>query len=164
VELPPKPRISGALIATVAALAGIAAIVLAMWAYGKSVAASERIVVAPAVSTVPQGMISFLSKPTTKRIPLDGSRGRLVLAAGPAGRGVLILDRLRPAPPERSYQAWVIMPRAKAPRSGAVFAGTETIAPLSIPVHPGSILAISIEPKGGSRAPTRTPTYVASRD
>lgn len=164
VELPPKPLISGALIATVAAVAGIGAIALGMWAFATSVRAAERVVAAPTVETPSQELISFLAKPSTKRIPLDGSRGRLVLAVGSAGRGVLVLDGLASAPAGRSYQAWVIRPRAKVPRSAAVFSGAETFVQLSVPVRRGSILAISVEPAGGSRAPTRTPTFVAHRD
>jgi hypothetical protein len=163
-ELPPKPRISGAMIATLAALAGVGAIALGMWAFATSVRAAERVVVAPTVPTPSQETISFLAKPSTTRIPLEGSGGRAVLAVGSQGRGVLVLDGLRPAPSGRSYQAWVIRPRAKAPLSAAVFSGTETVVPLSVPVRRGSILAVTIERTGGSRAPTQTPILVAQRD
>jgi anti-sigma-K factor RskA len=164
VELPGKPLISGALIATVAAIAGIGAIALGMWAFATSVRAAEKVVAAPTVPTPSQELISFLANPSTKRIPLDGSRGRLVLAVGSGGRGVLLPNRLPSAPAGKSYQAWVIKPRGIMPRSAAVFSGAELFVRLAVPVRRGSILAVSIEPAGGSRAPTRTPTFVAHRD
>ena len=114
---------------------------------------------APATPT--DRTIALLSKPSTKRVPLDGSGGRIVLAVGAGGRGWLVLDGLPAAPRGKSYEAWVIRPRATAALPAAVFVGRETLVPLAVPVRPGSILAITVERRGGVEAPTRTPLYVA---
>ncbi len=105
--------------------------------------------------------ISLLSKPSTQRVLVANSGGRIILAIGANGRGVLILDGLGAAPAGKAYQAWVIKPNAKAPSSAAVFAGAETMVPLSVSVKPGAVVAITIEQAGGVPAPTQTPKLVA---
>lgn len=157
VELPPTRLLSGSTIAAFAALAGVAAILLGSWAFVSSIRSDDT----SSDTAQSDQVISLLSKPSTQRVPVDGSAGRIVLAVGTGGRAYLVLDGLGLAPTDKSYQAWVIKPNAKAPESAAVFEGTEMIVPLSVAVRPGAVVAITIERSGGAPAPTRTPKLVA---
>ena len=157
VELPPGKRLSGTTIASFAALAGVAAILLGSWAFVSSVTSDDP----SSERAQSEQVISLLSKPSTERVPVDGSAGRIVLAVGTGGRAYLVLDGPGLAPTDKTYQAWVIKPNAKAPESAAVFEGTEMIVPLAVAVRPGAVVAITIERSGGAPAPTQTPKLVA---
>jgi hypothetical protein len=158
VELPSSKGLSGATIAALAALAGVGAILLGSWAFVSSVRSDDG----PTSDTAQsRRAISVLSKPTTQRVLVDGSAGRVILAVGSSRRGYLVLDDFGHAPSGRSYQAWVIRPTAEAPVSAAVFSGTEMLVPLSIPVRPGVAVAITIERAGGAPAPTHDPKLLA---
>lgn len=161
VDLPPARGPSGATIAGLALVAGVAAIALGLWAFVTSVREADPVFTPPVAPSTPDDRtIALLSKPSTKRLPLDGSRGRIVLAVGGGGKALLIVDRLARAPAGKSYEAFVFRPRAQAPAPAAVFSGSETVVPLSVPVRPGSILAITVERAGGVDAPTQTPLFV----
>jgi len=157
VELPPGKRLSGSTIASFAALAGVAAILLGSWAFVSSVTSDDP----SSERAQSERVISLLSKPSTERVPVDGSAGRIVLAVGTGGRAYLVLDGFGLAPTDKTYQAWVIKPNAKSPESAAVFEGTEMIVPLAVAVRPGAVVAITIERSGGAPAPTQTPKLVA---
>jgi hypothetical protein len=164
-ELAPPYRISGATLAMLAALAGMAAIALGIWAFAASVREQDvPQIVRPPISEAAQA-ISLLSKPTTVRLPLAGSDGRVVLAVGSNGRGMLVIDGLGVAPVGRTYQAWVAapQPRGGAPLSAGLFTGVETVVPLTARIEPGSAVGISIEKVGGASAPSRTLTLLAQR-
>ena len=158
VELPRRQGLSGGTIAALGALAGVGAILLGSWAFVSSVRSDGETAPDTAQS---ERVISLLSKPSTRRVPVDGSSGRIILAVGTAGRAYLVLDGLGLASTGKSYQAWVIKPNVKAPASAAVFAGTEMIVPLSVAVQPGAVVAITIERAGGVPSPTQTPKLVA---
>lgn len=162
-ELPPKRRPSPAALITLAALVGVAAIAVGTTALVSSLDSDDSSAAAEQTTTVSDAeeAISLLSKPSTKRMPIANSGGRIILALGANGRGVLILDGLGPAPAGKAYQAWVIKPNAKAPSSAAVFAGAETMVPLSVSIKPGAVVAITIEQAGGAPAPTQAPKLVA---
>lgn len=162
-ELPPKRRPSPAALITLAAVVGVAAIAVGTTALVSSLDSDDSSAAAEQTTTVSDAeeAISLLSKPSTKRMPIANSGGRIILALGANGRGVLILDGLGPAPAGKAYQAWVIKPNAKAPSSAAVFAGAETMVPLSVSIKPGAVVAITIEQAGGVPAPTQAPKLVA---
>ena len=164
-ELPPPERVSGATIATLAALAGMASIALGLWAFASSVRDEGTTqIIRPPISEAAQA-ISLLAKPTTARVPFAGSDGSATLAVGANGRGILVLDGLGFAPVGRAYQAWVQTPgpRSAEPLSAAVFTGVETVVPLSARVTPGSIVGITIERAGGAEAPTQPLRLLAQR-
>jgi hypothetical protein len=159
---PRRQRLSGRTLAGLGALAGAAAIALGAWAVVENTGSDGS------VEGVPEGvqsqeLISLLSSPTTERIPLAGSDGRIILVAAANGSAYLVLDGLGLAPTGKSYQAWVIRPGAEAPASAAVFEGSELVVPLALAVQPGAVVAITIERAGGVPAPTQTPTIVAER-
>jgi hypothetical protein len=164
IELPPGRLLSGPVLAALAALAGIAAIALGATAFASTARSDDAEPDTAAQKTAAietARAISLLSKPSTQRVPVAGSGGRIVLAVGTAGRGVLVLNGLGVPQSGKAYQAWVIKPRAKVPASAAVFSGLEPFVPLSVVVVPGSVVAITIERAGGAVAPTQTPQLVA---
>ncbi|MEO6912686.1 MAG: anti-sigma factor [Candidatus Baltobacteraceae bacterium] len=69
-----------------------------------------------------------------------------------------------PAPPKgHVYQAWTHEPGSKAMTPSITFApDRDGLAVVSVPQH-GSVdaVAISVEPDGGSKAPTTKPTFIA---
>jgi Anti-sigma-K factor rskA len=160
VELPKGQRLSGPVLAALAALAGVAAMVLGTTAFAASLRSDDSDGTQPA-SASRAAAISFLAKPSTARVHVAGSRGRIVLAVGSAGRGVLVLKGLGAAPQGKSYQAWVTRPKAKVPVSAAVFTGAEALVPLSLAVEPGSVVTITVERAGGAELPTQDPKFVA---
>jgi hypothetical protein len=163
-ELPPRDRLSGATIAALAALAGMGAIALGLWAFVMSVNDDGPTeLVRPPISEAAQA-ISLLSKPSTVRLPLAGADERAILAVAANGRGMLVLDGLGLAPVGRTYQAWVLTPRPRStPLPGAVFTGVETVVPLTARVEPGSVVGVTIERSGGVAAPSSALQLTAQR-
>jgi Anti-sigma-K factor rskA len=163
-ELPPPDRLSGATLATLAAVAGMAAIALGLWAFATSVSDDGSTqIVRPPISEAAQA-ISLLSKPTTVRLPLAGADERAVLAVAANGRGLLVLDGFGIAPVGRTYQAWVISQRPRStPLTGALFTGVETVVPLTARVEPGAVVGITTERAGGASAPSESLTVMTQR-
>lgn len=94
------------------------------------------------------------------RVPVSGASGSVVLAAG--GTGALVLSDLAAAPAGETYEAWVISGRAVSPAGLFRGGGPTTIVALSHPVPAGSQVAVTVEPAGGTAAPTRKPFIVSS--
>jgi len=155
---PRRRRLSGVVLAALGTLVGVAAIAVGAVAVVATMDSDSTEAAQPSQAE----LISLLSKPATERIPLEGSGGRIVLAAAPNGRAYLILDGLGLAPSGKTYQAWVILPGAEAPAPAGLFEGSELIVPLAVAVQPGAVVAITIEQAGGVPAPTSQPTIVAS--
>jgi anti-sigma-K factor RskA len=86
------------------------------------------------------------------------------------GSVVLRRDRLYfalsnlPAPPKgRVYQAWTAPRGATTMVPGPTFVpnpGGVTVVPLAVDGSRVGVVAVSVEPEGGSKAPTSTPTFV----
>jgi len=162
-ELPPSDRLSGATLATLAALAGMGAIALGLWAFVSVRSDGPTKALRPPISEAAQA-ISLLSKPTTVRLPLAGADDRAILAVASNGRGMVVLDGLGLAPVGRTYQAWVLTPRRRStPLPAAVFTGVETVVPLTARVEPGSVVGITVERPGGALAPTSSLQLTAER-
>ena len=163
-ELPPRNGVSGAVLATFAALAGMSAIALGLWAFVVSVPADSPTEIVGAPVSESAQAISLLSKPTTVRLPLAGADDRATLAVASNGRGMIVLDGLGIAPVGRTYQAWVLTPRPRPrPLPAAVFTGVETVVPLTARVVPGSVVGITVERPGGALAPTSALELTAQR-
>jgi Anti-sigma-K factor rskA len=163
-ELPPPDRVSGATLAALAALAGMAAIALGLWAFVMSVREDGPTQVFRAPISEAAQAISLLSKPTTVRVPLAGAEDRAILAVASNGRGMIVLDGLGLAPVGRTYQAWVVSPRARsAPLPAATFSGVETVVPLTARVEPGSLVGLTLERPGGVSEPTSALELTARR-
>lgn len=105
-------------------------------------------------STVrPGGMLAI---PLTGTGPVPQANGFIIIGAD-GQNGALVVDKLPPLQPEQQYQLWLI--REGQRTSGAIFSvdevgygGTRVRAPLSLFEY--SDFDISIEPTGGSPAPT----------
>lgn len=93
---------------------------------------------------------AILADADSSRIAL-GERGQLV--RGPDGQSVMVVRDLAPAPAGKTYEAWVI--DAGGPVKAGLFeGGGQQIVLLSEPVPRGSMVAVTLEPDGGSDQPT----------
>ena len=154
-------RTSIRLLLAVGAVTGALAVALGVTAFAASIGAEPDTDVSLTPSAGARAAVSILSKPGAERVVFGGSGGRLALVAGQLGRGALLLDGLPAAPPGRSYQAWHRVGGESA--SLAVFAGTEVAVPLAGVLPPGATITVTLEPAGGSEAPTGKPLYTATR-
>jgi anti-sigma-K factor RskA len=145
------------LVATVAAVAACAAIALGIWAVLlNGDLSNER-----SARSADEAALAILADPASRRIPLSGRLG--VLAVRPDGAGALAVARLGDAPPGKTYEAWVI--RGKTPEPAGVFAGQEgraTLAALETHVPRGSVVAVTVERRGGVSQPTTKPILSAA--
>jgi anti-sigma-K factor RskA len=89
-------------------------------------------------------------------VPL-GNVGTVVTGSG---GGATIYARIARAPAGKTYEAWVIHGKAAVPAGLFQGGGTLTLK-LTAPAEPGDVIAITIEPAGGSKVPT-TPPFVHS--
>jgi anti-sigma-K factor RskA len=73
----------------------------------------------------------------------------------PGGSATLYASVVR-APAGKTYEAWVIHGQVAVP-AGLFEGGGKLTLKLTKPAKPGDVVAITIEPAGGTRAPTTTP-------
>lgn len=83
---------------------------------------------------------------------LSGANG--VAAVSAAGRATLAFASLEQPPAGKTYEAWVIEP-GRAPQPAGLFRGRTLV--LTRSVRKGATIAITVEPSGGSAAPTTDP-------
>lgn len=81
-------------------------------------------------------------------VAVQGAPGNLIVA-GDSATLVVCLDR---APADRTYEAWVI--QGERPRPAGLFPGGCRSVPLEEPVDEGDVVAVTLEPAGGSEQPT----------
>jgi anti-sigma-K factor RskA len=81
------------------------------------------------------------------RLALTGASGSLVVA--PSGRAVLVVERLAPAPPGHTYQAWIVRDGAARP-AGLLAGGKRTVVELTRPLQPGASVAVTLERRGAA--------------
>jgi anti-sigma-K factor RskA len=81
----------------------------------------------------------------------DGEGSLLV---GRDGKAALIVCGLRPAPKDKTYEAWVI--EGETPRPAGLFSGGGSCPPVLLEreVRPGTQVAVTLERKGGATRPT----------
>lgn len=114
--------------------------------------------------------LALLNSPDAKKIALSGSataqtaRATLVYDQN-TRHGVLIIEGLPATSADKAYEVWFI-PKGSAPIPGRTFtvnADGRALVSDSLPVEAGSaaVVAITLEPKRGSAAPTG-PIYLAS--
>ena len=102
---------------------------------------------------------AILADPNAERIPVEGADGVLVVA--PGGEGALVVTGLDPAPPGRTYEAWVIEERTPRPAGLFDARGNRTVVALERSVPPGAVVAVTLEPEGGVDEPTGEPLLTA---
>jgi anti-sigma-K factor RskA len=82
-----------------------------------------------------------------------GNIGTVVTKAGGSST---LYARIAEAPAGKTYEAWVIHGQVAVPAGLFEGGGTLTLK-LTAPAKPGDVIAITIEPAGGTRAPTTSP-------
>ena len=135
--VPLRPRWRSPLVA-VAAVAACAALVLGIW------------------NVSLHNQLSNTKSEALEQVPVSGATGSLVVSS--SGSAALVLYRLDAAPAGKTYEAWVIVGK-NAPTPAGLFAGggATTFVPIHGKVGRGSVVAVSVEPAGGSAQPTTTP-------
>jgi anti-sigma factor RsiW len=96
--------------------------------------------------------VQVLGNPASRRIPVSGGKGQLVV--DPSGTAVLAV-RLASLPNGKTYEAWVADPTVQ--RAGQFDGGTTT---LPVRVNRGARVMVTIEDAGGVAAPTSQPLFV----
>ncbi|HEX4519838.1 MAG TPA: anti-sigma factor [Gaiellaceae bacterium] len=135
--VPLRPRWQRPLVA-VAAVAACAALGLGLW------------------NVSLHNQLSDSKNEALARLPVTGTPGSMVVSS--SGSAALVLYRLDAAPTGKTYEAWVIR-GSSAPVPAGLFrggAGT-TFVPIKGSVKRGSVVAVTVEPSGGSPQPTTTP-------
>jgi anti-sigma-K factor RskA len=80
---------------------------------------------------------------------------------GSGGKATLTTSGLSAAPRGKTYEAWVIRP-GRQPRPAGLFrGGPDSSLALRGTVPRNSVVAVTLEPDGGSGAPTTTPIFTA---
>lgn len=106
-----------------------------------------------------------LATPGASVVPLegpDGASGAAVVLA--EGQEPVLVTTLAGAPSARTYQVWAIPDAGGAPRSIGIFEGGEGQDVVQLPADSfagGATVAITVEPDGGSPAPTTAPFLLA---
>ncbi|MDY7102446.1 MAG: anti-sigma factor [Actinomycetota bacterium] len=95
-------------------------------------------------------------------VDLDGGSGALRVLYSPAeGSGLVLAGELAAAPEGRTYQLWVV-DGDDIGSVGLFHAGEVTRLALAAPPPEGSVLAVTVEPAGGSDQPTSDPDYASA--
>jgi anti-sigma-K factor RskA len=120
--------------ASVAAVAACAAIALGIWAATLHNQLGER----------------------PEAVDIIGASGSLIVK--PSGEGTLVVRKVEPAPPGKTYEIWVI--QAGNPAPAGTFAGGDRVAvTLTRNVPDGAIVAVTLERAGGVSRPTTVPLF-----
>ncbi|MEU1994859.1 anti-sigma factor [Nocardia gamkensis] len=84
--------------------------------------------------------------------------GVLVVDASPElGRAVVVFDRVAPPPSGRVYQMWLVGSDGQARSAGVLSDLPSTDRPFVTGFRSGEVLAVSVEPDGGSDVPSGDP-------
>ncbi|MEU7629253.1 anti-sigma factor [Nocardia sp. NPDC049220] len=123
--------------------------------FGGSVVA-ERIADHPPIPSVVE-QIHGQRDVRTVLEPVSGGGSLVVEASLRLGRAVVAFDGVAPPPTDRVYQVWLV-PAAGQPRSAGVLADLPSSdRPFVTPYRSGELLAVSVEPPGGSDTPSTEP-------
>ncbi len=141
-----RPRRALRLTAIAAAAAVAAAIGFGVWAASLSNSLdAER-----SARAAEARAAAILADADSTRVPM-GERGELVRS--PDGDAVMVVRNLAPAPEGQTYEAWVIDSGGPV-KAGLFEGGGQQIVLLEEPVAEGSMVAVTLEPDGGSEQPT----------
>jgi anti-sigma-K factor RskA len=86
-----------------------------------------------------------------------GGTGNGLAAVSAAGKVTIAMQDLAPTKGDTVYEAWVIGSDGKPVPLGSFKVGTSetgTLAANGVPVEPGIVLALTLEPGPGATAPT----------
>lgn len=143
--------------AGVAAAAAAAALGLGIWGASLSSSLSNE----RAAADETQQVVTLLAQPDTKRIPLEGENGLLVVES--SGEGWLVVFGLDEAPDGQTYEAWVVED-GKASAAGLFHGGgSSTVVKLAETVPAGAVVAVTVERAGGVAQSANDPVFVSSQ-
>jgi anti-sigma-K factor RskA len=139
-----------------AAVAAVAAVVLGIWA----VSLSRSLDHSRSARADLRQAIAVIGDPRARRASLAGGNGMVFVA--PDGATALVAFGLDRAAAGKTYEAWVI-PAGRSPQPAGLFdsAGATTVVRLGRRAGPGTTVAVTMEPRGGSGAPTGPVLYQA---
>ncbi len=149
------PRVRRPALAAVAAVAAVAALALGVWnlSLARSLdderdlrAASDR-------------AFEIVADSSAERVSLEGADGSLIVADD--GTAALVVCLLPEPPSGKTYEAWVIEEGTPARAGEFTGEGTCSAHRLTEPVTPGSVIAVTVEPKGGVDSPTTDPVFTS---
>jgi anti-sigma-K factor RskA len=121
-------------------------------------------VAVPALAAVVLGLViwnvSLRDQVSALKGPLQHAQvtrvGSLGSAVTKAGGQTTLFASIRRAPAGKTYEAWVI--RGKVAIPAGLFQGGGTLElTLTKAAKPGDVIAVTVEPAGGTKAPTTTP-------
>jgi hypothetical protein len=136
-------------------VAAAASLIFAILAGAADVGLNNELNADRAVLAQQSQIISDLTLPGAQRHPFD--RGSVVVANG---RIYLTVHGLNAPPTGKVYQTWTLARGAKSVAPSVTFTPDRNgSAVVALPVDAASTaaIAISVEPEGGSKAPTTTP-------
>jgi|SRR5262245_6290455 len=134
---------------------------------------TDRLATSDRQLLVARNNVSLLTAPDVRRVDLRGQASAPRAAARAyfsRSRGVyFVASDLPSIPSDRAYQLWFVLPGGASPVSASVFGagaggGAELIAAVPPAMADPSVLAVTVEPAGGSTAPTSTPFLVGTVD
>jgi anti-sigma-K factor RskA len=151
VTFEPRRRRVAPLLGAVAAVAAVVALGIGLWASNVSSELDD----ARAALERERAAAVVVANPDSRTIALESGTGRLVV--DPEGAAALVLHGLGPAPKGKTYETWII--EGSKPRPAGLFPGQDGIDVVGVegPVAPGTVIAVTVEPAGGVRAPTTSP-------
>jgi anti-sigma-K factor RskA len=138
-------------VAAAAAVAAVAAIAVGIWAASLSSRLDSR----TKALNDQQLITAVLSDPGSRRNAFESDRGTLVVA--PSGNAVLVMNRLAPARPGRTYEAWIAS--GGSPEPAGIFdgGGDVSVVLLARRVPQDAAVLLTVERDGGADAPTSQP-------
>jgi len=100
-------------------------------------------------------------KTVVRRFDNDGVSGRVVYVPDEAV-AVVTVDGLSPPAPGKAYQVWAITEGTPTPIGFLdVDPDGPATAAMQIQLHKGQVIAVTVEPQGGSPQPTSAPVFTA---
>lgn len=104
---------------------------------------------------------AILQAPDAQTTPMDGTHGMAAFTFSPSlGEGVFHGEKLTDLPSDQVYQLWVV--DSDTPSPSSTFTPSPDAEILVAGLEPGLAIEYTVEPAGGSDAPTTDPLAVAS--
>lgn len=102
---------------------------------------------------------TILGDPTARTVSLSSGSGKLVV--DPAGRAVLVVEGLAPAPAGKTYEVWIMHGVEPSAAGTFVSGGKRNVVPVAGTVDADSVVAVTVEEAGGVDAPTSAPVVAS---
>ena len=155
VQLDTRRRRTAPVLGAVAAVAAAVALALGLWGSSLSSDLDET----RAALAREREASAIVADPNARAVDLATGAGSLVVGA--EGRAALVLTDLGPAPPGKTYQAWII--EDDNPIPAGTFPGQDGVDVVLVDgdVADGEVVAVTVEKAGGAETPS-LPPVVAS--